>query len=132
MNAINDYFKTLGRTTVRKWDEFFFSPVDPTLTAVLRICTGLMLVYTHFVWGLALDDFFGQYSWLDPGMIRYLQTDRDTAEWSLWWFISPDWMQPFHWACLVVLAMFTLGLFTRVTSVLSLAIAISFGSARTE
>ena len=27
--------------------------------AVLRICTGLMLVYTHAVWGLALDDFFG-------------------------------------------------------------------------
>jgi hypothetical protein len=127
MNAINEYLKTLGRAAVRKWDEFFFSPVDPTLTALLRICTGLMLVYTHFVWGLALDDFFGRYSWLDPGMIRYLQTDRDSAEWSLWWLVSTDWMGTFHWACLAVLAMFTLGLFTRVTSVLSLVIAISYG-----
>lgn len=125
-DAIADYFRTLGRTTVRKWDEFFFSPVDPTLTAVLRILTGLMLVYTHLVWGLALEDFFGPHSWLDPDMLWEQQRAAGQYTWSLWWLVPPEFLWAFHWACIAVLVMFTLGLFTRVTSVLALAVTISY------
>ena len=45
---------------------------------------------------------------------------------SLWWFIPPAWIWPAYLAMMVVLALFTVGLWTRITSILSLVVVISF------
>ena len=54
------------------------------LLGLLRICTGLMLVYTHAVWGLALNDFFGPTSWLSPALVRSIEAGQYTYSFWFW------------------------------------------------
>ena len=68
---------------VRQWDAFWFLPEDPLCLGVLRILTGLMLVYTHLVWGLKLNAFFGPHGFQDPMLVKVLEPD--SMAWSLWW-----------------------------------------------
>jgi hypothetical protein len=113
-----------ARATAEAWDAFWFTPADPTLLGLLRILTGLMLVYTHAVWGLVLPDFFGPGAWLDARLVRALQEGSYT--YSFWWLVPNRWAWPVYGLSMAVLALFTVGLWTRVTSVLALAVTISF------
>jgi hypothetical protein len=106
------------------WDAFWFTPADPTLLGVLRVLTGLMLLYTHAVWGLALGDFFGPGGWLSERLVRALQDGSYT--YSFWWLVPGRWIWLAYGLSLAVLAMFTIGLWTRLTSVLALVVTISF------
>src|SRR5262249_3230593 len=106
------------------WDAFWFTPADPTLLGLLRILTGLMLLYTHAVWGLVLRDFFGPAGWLDERLVRTLQ--EGTYAPSFWWLVPDQWTWPVYALSMAVLAMFTVGLWTRVTAVLALVVTISF------
>jgi hypothetical protein len=124
IDPIVEYFQDLARSVSQEWDRFWFTPADTTLLAVLRICTGTMLLYTHAVWGLALGDFFGPKSWLSPGLVRALQSQQYT--YSFWWVVPPAWMAFAYTVSMVVFVCFTIGLWTRVTSVLALAAAISY------
>src|SRR5262249_26386027 len=113
-----------ARALARSWDTFWFSPADPTLLGLLRTLTGLMLVYTHAVWGLALPDFFGAGSWLSPRLVEALQGGGYT--YSFWWLVSEDFLWPAYALSMVVLALFTVGLWTRVTSVLAFLVTVSY------
>ena len=80
--------------------------------------TGLMLVYTHAVWGLALGDFFTSTAWLTPSLVRNIQASQYAYS---FWFLVPDgWIWPVYALSMVIFALFTIGLFTRVTSILAL------------
>lgn len=114
------------RETWSAWDRFWFSPLHPASLGCLRIVAGCMLVYTHLVWGLALGAFFGPDGWQDPLLVATFQ--KDGAALSLWWLVPPAWLWPFHCACLAVLVCFTLGLWTRLTSILSALIVISYAN----
>jgi hypothetical protein len=118
------YLANLARSLVEGWNAFWFSPADPTLLGVLRILTGLMLLYTHAVWGLALDDFFGPRSWLGESLVHAIQ--RDEFAWSFWWWIPSAWRWHAYAASMLILALFTIGLATRLTSILALITTISF------
>ncbi len=84
-----------------------------------------MLLYTHLVWGLELTTFFSRDGWLSPEAVAKLQEGSYT--WSyLWWFESPLALWTVHIAALVVFAMLTVGLFTRVVSVLAFIAAASY------
>ncbi len=112
------------RNALRAWDAFWFTPVDPTLLGVLRILTGSMLVYTHLVWGLVLEDFFGADGWLSPEAVAAILRDQTTF--SHWWVLPAAWIWPAHWAAVGVLVLFTLGVGTRLTSILSFLITVSY------
>jgi hypothetical protein len=112
------------RSLARDWDAFWYTPADPTLLGVLRILTGLMLLYTHAVWGLVLRDFFGPSGWLSADLVRAIQVDP--YGWSLWWWVPQDAIWPVHIASMAILGLFTIGLWTRLTSVLALVVAISY------
>lgn len=107
-----------------EWDRFWFTPADPTLLSLIRIATGLMLIYTHLVWGLQLEAFFGPDAWLTPELVETMQ--RDQVAWSYWWYVPADLLWPAHYAALAVLVLFTLGAATRVTSILSFVIVVSY------
>ncbi len=114
---------------LRAWDRFWFTPQAPHTLALVRILGGAMLLYTHLVWTLNLDAFLGPHAWLTRDTVaRMNQTpDGRIHAWSyLAWTDSPAVIWPLHVAALVVLAMLTVGLFTRVTSVLALVIALSY------
>ncbi|HEX8201250.1 MAG TPA: HTTM domain-containing protein [Isosphaeraceae bacterium] len=123
-NPLVRYAADFGRSLAEGWDAFWFTPADPTLLGVLRVLTGLMLLYTHGVWGLALADFFGPTGWLDPALVEAMQ--REDFTYSFWSWIPPGGMGLAHALAMVVLGLFTLGLGTPVTSVLALVVAISY------
>ncbi len=107
------------------WNRFWFDSTDPATLAAIRICTGAMLLYTHVVWGLELTTFFGRDGWLSPEAVGRLQ-DGSYAWSYLWWFESPAALWTVHVAALVVFAMLTVGLFTRVVSVLAFIAAVAY------
>lgn len=118
------YFSHFTRTLARNWDAFWFSPADPTLLGLIRVMTGLMLLYTHAIWGAALTEFFGPHAWLSPRLVGALQADQPTM--SFWWLVGPRWIWPAHAVSMVILALFTLGLWTRLTSWLAFIVAVSY------
>ena len=114
---LNPLFRELA-DLARAWDAFWFTPADPTLLGVLRILTGLMLLYTHAVWGLVLDEFFGPASWLSADLVRTIQADQ--YAYSFWWLVPAGGIWAAYGVSMVILLLFTVGLFTRLTSILSL------------
>jgi hypothetical protein len=85
-----------------------------------------MLLYTHLVWSLDLTEFVGPASWLPGEAVGMLQ--EGTYAWSyLWWLEdSPALLWTAHVAALVVFALLTVGLFSRVTSILALVAALAY------
>src|SRR5207237_1575800 len=109
----------------RGWDRFWFTPALPHTLALVRICGGAMLLYTHAVWSLNLNAFLGRNSWLNGTTAALLNQDTDghNYAWSyLYYLDSPALLWAAHLTALIVFAMLTIGLFTRVTSVLAWAI----------
>jgi hypothetical protein len=47
------------------FNRFWFAPADPTSLALIRICTGIVVLYMHFVYAAGLQSFFGENAWLD-------------------------------------------------------------------
>lgn len=145
MNAVFGYFRELTSAAVRGWNRFWFVPVDPATLGLVRIFAGMMLLYTHLVWGLDLEGFFGNQGWLSPESMRaYLfqpppdvtveaagqpweQLPRFAWAPSHFWLVqSPAGMWTVHVIALVVFLLLTLGLFTRVVSVLAFLFALSY------
>jgi hypothetical protein len=118
------YAEDSARAAEQAWDGFWFRPADPTLLGLLRILTGSMLLYTHAVWGLVLPDFFGPASWLNERLVR--TTLDGNLTYSFWWLVPDGWMWQAYALSVVVLAMFTAGLWTRITSVLAFLVTVSY------
>jgi hypothetical protein len=119
------YLQTLADESARTWDRFWFTPRDPVVLGLIRILTGLMLLYTHVVWGLRLEAFLGASPWI--------QLERLQATYSGWWASFWPWVPAaaapaVHAAALVVLALFTLGVWTRVTSILAVVVTVSYAN----
>jgi len=128
IEAIRNYFRAWGEW----WNRFWFTPDDPALLGLLRILVGNMVFYTHAVWTFDLYKFFGSKALL-PAEYRSLLGDGETAFglpsmlWSHFdWLPSDGWLLPVHLLGLVVVALFTLGLWTRVTSILTALLVISY------
>lgn len=111
----------------RLWNRFWFTPELPQSLGLLRILCGLMLLYTHFVWGLDLRAFLGADGWNGAELLRELQVGAaPTSHFSFWWWIPEAHLATAHWLCLGILLLFTLGVCTRITSVLALVITVSY------
>jgi len=125
VRMVKDYFGELASSAVRGWDRFWFTPSDPATLCLIRVFAGAMLFYTHLVWALDLEAFFGTEGWLAADLIRPLR--EDYFAWSfLWWIESPTLLWNVHLAGLVVFAMLTIGLYTRVVSVLAFFITVAY------
>ncbi|HEX7449988.1 MAG TPA: HTTM domain-containing protein [Pirellulales bacterium] len=129
MSLVRDYLRDLGRGVVGGWNRFWFTPADPATLGLIRIFAGAMLFYTHLVWSLALSDFFGAESWVNAQAANLVSAPPDQVNyaWSyFWWVDSPAALWTMHLAGLAVFALLTLGLFSRVTSVLAFLITVSY------
>jgi hypothetical protein len=112
------------REVARGWDRFWFTPADPATYCLIRLLAGWMLFYTHLVWSRDLEAFFGPAAWLSLDAID----PRSYAPSYLYYVQSPAVLWTLHVAALVALAMFALGLFSRITSVLAFIITISYAN----
>jgi hypothetical protein len=61
MNKTTETFAMPG--WLRSWEQFWFTPADPALLGLIRICCGLIVVYTIFVYGFSLQDMVGEHAW---------------------------------------------------------------------
>jgi Vitamin K-dependent gamma-carboxylase len=130
LSPVTNYFTTFPGRVAEGWNAFWYTPVDPTLLGLIRIMTGLMLLYTHAVWGLALNEFFGPDSWISHELVDFVLTGHHTypdhVAYSVWWLIPPRFIWPPYTGMMLILALFAVGLWTRITSVLALLVVISF------
>lgn len=122
-----DYFKDLYHATVDGWNRFWFTPTDPATLGLIRILAGTMVFYTHLVWSIDLQGFFGEQGRLSPTFVNLIHQGKDSA-WSYLHLVdhSPGLLWAAHIIALVILLMFTVGLFTRTTGVLAFIICISY------
>jgi len=125
MNAVTEYFSTLGERFGAGWNQFWFAPRDPYTLSVLRVLVGLVALYWQITYAPDLIAFFGPDGLLpvafvssmsnSPTEISYLDFAHTPAE---------------LWASQVigtaVLAAFAAGLYTRVSSVFALAVVLSY------
>jgi hypothetical protein len=47
------------------WDRFWFSPADPTTLGLIRLCCGIITLYTTIAYCYDLYELFGRDAWLD-------------------------------------------------------------------
>jgi hypothetical protein len=120
IRSIRNWCRSVGEA----WTTFWFRPTDPTLLGLIRILAGSMLLYTHAVWSLDLESFFGPHGWMSAEAVRTLQQNQLAL--SYWWWVPPDKIWWAHGAALLVLALFTAGWMTRVTSILAFIITVSY------
>jgi hypothetical protein len=126
-SGLLDYVVDLFLTAGRAWHEFFFIPADPTPLGLIRLAVGLLALWNYAVIGLDLRSNLGSDGWASPEALRafYGGWKWGSTAWSLW-LLVPDRLLPVAWtAGLVVLALFTLGFWSRVTAVLAWVILVS-------
>ena len=108
---------------VAAWDRFFFTPANPAPLGLIRIATGLLLLWS-FGWLAAdLRGYLGWEGWVDQEMFR--EARRETLEWSLWSGVPDRMLGPAWGLGMVVIALFTAGVASRLTAPLAWAIAVS-------
>ena len=125
MKLLRDYFVGLYAATIDGWNRFWFTPADPATLGLIRILAGALLTYTHLVWSVDLLGFLGPEGRLSLDLMRLHHASP--FAWSyLEWISSPALLWTLHISALIVLVLFTLGVFTRVTSALAFLITVSY------
>lgn len=126
VKELRDAVGALFRAVGWGWNRFFFTPADPTALGLIRIVVGILLLWSMGVYGLELSDFFGSRGWQSSqDILDIYSVQPSQARWSFWLFVSDDWLRPVWVACMVVLTLFTVGLWSRLTAVLAWAIVVS-------
>lgn len=125
MNELTGVVRDWFRDLVAEWDRFWFTAVDPATLSLIRVLAGAMLLYTHAVWTLHLDDFFTADGWLMPDAVHAFH--RGMYTWSyFWWLDTPTKLWTAHVAALVIFALLTVGLFSRVMAPLAAIATLSY------
>ena len=106
------------------WHGFWFEPLDPLMLGVMRLLTGWLLFYNLLTWSLQLETFFGHHG------VQPLETVKRVYEsrfvFSFWFWLDEQYLWPAHIVSLIIVAMFCVGAATRLTSILSFLITISY------
>ena len=111
------------------WNQFWFQLEAPNALGAMRILVGLLVLYTHFTWGLQFSTFLGVDGLL-PLEYRALLFESPFA-WSHFdWFQNNQLLMTIHILGLIIVSMFTLGLWTNWTAVLTTLLVISYAKSR--
>ncbi|MEO6807484.1 MAG: thiol-disulfide oxidoreductase, partial [Isosphaeraceae bacterium] len=106
----------------RGWNAFFFSLADPTPLALIRIVTGSLLLWSLGITGLDLHAALGSEAWADPQTVRAM---LNPGAWSIWLNVPDALLRPTWVVAMIVLTLFTLGLFSRWMAPLAWIIVVS-------
>jgi hypothetical protein len=123
-SAVVDYFREVSERFGTAWNEFWFRPSNPFTLCVLRILVGLLVLYWHLSFTTDLVEWFGPQGLLPLETVRSL---RLNAKLSLLDFArSPTDLWIAHWLGAAAIVCFTLGLFTRVSTVITWVFFLSY------
>ena len=111
------------------WNNFWFTPTSAHALAIIRILTGALAFYTLLVWSIDFDGF------INGGLISPEYRDllhrtplESAMSWSHFDWIGASLRMPVHIVGLVIVALFTLGFYTRVTAILTALLVISYSN----
>jgi hypothetical protein len=122
---IADYFRELVDKTGQGWNRFWYWPSDALPLGILRAVTGLFALYWLISFTPDLVRFFGPTGLLPADAV---------AEFRGTWFgfsylnlmSSPGELMGVHWAGVLVLLAFTLGIYARISAILALIVVLSY------
>jgi hypothetical protein len=118
------YFSELGDRFGRGWNRFWFEPSDPLTLSVLRILVGLLALWYHLSYTTNLIDWFGP-----SGLLAIDVTREFLPGWHpshMFLTDSPSLLWTVHWLGVIVLLALVVGAFTRVSSILSFLLVLSY------
>ncbi|MBI3823245.1 MAG: hypothetical protein HY289_11280 [Planctomycetes bacterium] len=114
------------------WTRFWFTPIPTTGLHCLRVLSGLLFC----AWLLSFlgnqVGFFSLTGWLDAEAYRELQNQPTPIPAPIGWSMlylagnSVALFQTMYWGSLLILLLFTLGVATRITGVLTWVVVVSF------
>jgi uncharacterized membrane protein YphA (DoxX/SURF4 family) len=118
------------------WNDFWFTPTNPATLSLIRVFAGAMLLYTHAVWTLDLQAFFGPQGWLPRGLMhdvhQFMNGGPDAPRRLIWSYFdyiqSPSVLWIVHIAALVVFFLLMIGFFSRTMAILGFLIAVSYAN----
>jgi hypothetical protein len=115
----------LAERLLRPWNAFWFTPRDTATSSAIRITTGLVALYWAASYTSDLLNFFGPDGFVPLDMLQ--RTRGSTFPRSLLEFCNTSGsIWGFHIAGLVVLSLFTVGLATPLTGLLSVVVVVSY------
>lgn len=82
------------RRAARAWNAFWFTPRDPTLLGLMRICGGAITFYTLLMYSFTLMDFVGPHAWVDQKAILEVIHKRPIQAYPLSGSSGPRWQAP--------------------------------------
>ena len=130
MNRVRDYFRGLAAIAGSNWNRFWYQPSDGFDLCVLRIFVGSLALVWQLSYTPDLMRWFGPQGWFDAGVLDQWLTAESTLGFSgrLSFLYTPTLgaLWSCHIASGVALLAFTLGAWTRLTSVLSFAIVLAY------
>ena len=117
---------------IASWIEFWFAPIDPIGLHVLRVLAGLLFLTWLLPFAGDPGAWFGLNGWFDA--TAYSETSRMPAlpphlfSWSILYLCGTNasLLTAAYWLSIGVLLLFTFGLWTRVTGVLTWIVVVSF------
>lgn len=119
------YFRALGERFGDAWNRFWFAPGDPFTLCLLRVFAGSMALYLHATYTPDLLRFFGFNGLVPVETVRQLRGEGFGLSY-LDYLEGGLELRVAHALGFVVLACFTLGLFTRIAAVAALAVVLSY------
>src|SRR5437660_3864696 len=75
----------------RNWNRFWFTPADPAVLGLIRICCGLITFYTFFAYTFDLQQLLGEHAWLDLAT-----RERMCREAPVYGPLAADWQGGVH------------------------------------
>jgi hypothetical protein len=117
---------------VQSWLRFWFTPIDPIGLHAVRLLAGILILGWLLPFAGNQEAFFGLGGWFDAQAYREAARLPEGMPAPLGWSIlypcgtSATLVSVVYWLSVAVLVLFTLGLWTRVTAVLTWAIVASF------
>jgi hypothetical protein len=117
---------------LRSWVAFWFTPADPLALHAVRVAAGLLFLAWLLPFAGQAEALFGLQGWVDARAYRELAQLPDglpgSSAWSLLYLggADPAWLNAAYWLGLASVALFTLGVCTRLTSVLTWLTVASF------
>jgi hypothetical protein len=116
---------------VRGWVRFWFAAVDPIGLHIARVLTGLLLLSWLLPLAGQIDSLLGLEKWFDARAFAEAGNLTDGAlapSWSVLYLFGPNpvALKIVFWVAIAVMVAFTLGIYPRLTALLSWILVASF------
>src|SRR5437868_1111998 len=119
-----DEFRLLSQRFGAAWNRFWFTPSDPLMLCALRVATGVVTLYLLFTFSPDIRAFFAAGGLLPADAVAAWAREHASPGFPtldrfsyLSYVTNPSVLMALHIAGMGVLLAFTVGLFTRVTSI---------------